>query len=207
MLSEIAQYSIPIDSIQTNSHKEVLERTRDIKVCFIIPSSPFLADERVFPFLAGSKLGAVLKDNKNPVDLVDLAGYSNPNEIIEDYIKSNDTNVFCLTATTPQIPSAIELRNKIKELRPDAKVILGGPHATLTHGALQKDLKDNRNGRGTEDFKQLAEIFDVIVAGDGEKAIFHAIDPENTQKIIDAGTLESPLFMQKGELENYPYPA
>mgnify|MGYP000072964376 CR=1 FL=1 len=196
------------ESVTTRSSlQEIKERVQNLRVGFFIPGSPFLADERVFPFISGTKLGAVLIENGNTVDLVDLSGYSNPKEIVEDYVTNNSTDIFCLTATTPQIPNAIAIAQEIRHLKPDAKVILGGPHATLTYGALQKDREVGRQGRGTADFVNLLSIFDVIVAGDGEKAIFKAIDLTNTDRVIEAQSRTSPFFIQRGELENFPHPA
>ncbi len=185
----------------------VKDRVRDIPVCLITPPSPFLADERVFPFLASAKIAAELRKNGNRTELLDLSGYSNFLDIVEEYIKEADTNVFGITATSPQIPAAVAVRDKIKEIRPEAVVVLGGPHATLTHGAMIQDTNLGREGRGTKDFKQLTEKFDVIVAGDGEKAVFYAIDLDNKNQIIEAANLKSPLFMRKGELESFEPPA
>ena len=183
------------------------EKVRNIPVCLITPPSPFLADERVFPFLAPPKLAAELQMNGNEVAILDLSGYANYQEIVEDYVNNSQTKVFGITATTPQIPNAIAISRTIKSIDPNALVILGGPHITLTHGAMVKDLeKETASGRGTNDFNQLTPHFDKLVAGDGEKAIFYAIDPDHTNTLIDAGSLQSPLFMQKGELESFASP-
>jgi len=123
------------------------------------------------------------------------------------YVEKSDVQIFGLTATTPQIPSAIKVRNKIKELRPDAQVILGGPHATLTYAAKMHDEKLARFGRGTFAFAQLQELFDKIVVGDGEKAVFVALDDETKEQIVDADGLRSPLFIKRGELDSFPFPA
>lgn len=186
---------------------EVRERVKNIPVCLITTPSPFLADERVFPFLAPAKIAAELRKNGNRVELLDLSGYVNFLDIVEEHLQVTDTRTFGITATSPQIPAAVAIRDTIKKILPDAKVILGGPHVTLTHGAMTQDQKANRQGRGTEDFNQLTKIFDSLVVGDGERAIFHAIDQDNHNQIIEAGSLNSPLFMQKDELEDFEFPA
>lgn len=183
------------------------ERVRHIPVCLITPPSPFLLDERVFPFLAPAKIAAELRKNGNKTDLLDLSGYSNFADIVGEYVTSSDVNVFGLTATSPQIPAAVAIRDRIKELRPDAVVILGGPHVTLTHGAALQDRKFDRIGRGTNDLAQLIENFDALVVGDGEQAVFYAVDPERHSRVIEADNLQSPLFMKKGQLEDFEVPA
>lgn len=183
------------------------ERVQGIPVCIVIPPSEFLADERVFPFLGPLKVAAELRRNDNPVDVLDLSGYSNPEDIIREYVRTSDTVFFGLTATTPQIPTAVRVRNKIREMLPEARIILGGPHVTLTYAASIQDEKLGRIGRGTMALSQLEELFDRLVVGDGETAIFTAIDPEHKGKTINAGDLKSPFFMRRGELDSFDFPA
>ena len=193
-----------------NIHSELStqkEKVRQIPICLIIPPSTFLADERVFPFLGPLKVAAELRKNGNTVEVLDLSGYGNFEEVVDQYISNTDMRVFGLTATTPQIPAAGRVVERIRSKIPDAQIILGGPHATLVHTGMQEDMKSGREGRGTDAFHRIEEIFDKLVIGDGENAVFYAIDPENTNKVIDAGSLKSNLFMSKGTLEGYSYPA
>ncbi len=194
---------------ETPDIKEIRRRVKDIPVALIIPPSPFLADERVFPFLGPAKVATELKrpiDENTPgnyVEFLDLAGYANYKDIVRDYVSNSSIRTIGITATTPQIPTAVEVVKTIREYAPDATIILGGPHATLTHAAMTNDKKENRIGRGTHAFSQLTNLFDVIVVGDGEEAIFQAIDPERESQIIDASSLQSPLFMKRGELDRF----
>lgn len=183
------------------------ERLKEIPVTFIIPPSTFLADERVFPFLGPLKVAACLRQNGNPVEVLDLSGFANHEEIVRQYARSTNTRTFGLTATTPQIPAAVRVLNKIKDVVPDATVILGGPHITLTHAAKIQDAKSRRIGRGTKAFTQLETLFDKLVVGDGETAIFATLDRTRNGKVIDASSLNSPLFMKRGELDSFSFPA
>ena len=54
--------------------------------------------------------------------------------------------------------------------------------------------------------KSLENDFDVIVSGDGEKAIFEALRP-NPPQLIDANELHSPLFISREEFNASPFPA
>ncbi len=181
------------------------DKVRNIPVCLIIPPSSFLADERVFPFLGILKVAAQLRDNGNEVDVIDCSGYGNPDEIVKKYIDEHPSvKTFGLTATTPQIVSCGKILQQIRDSSHDSKVILGGTHATLTHAGYLQELKTGtERGRATVALSQLNELFDTIVAGDGEMSIFYAIDNENNQKLIDAGNLSSPLFIKRGELDQY----
>ncbi|KKR70876.1 MAG: Radical SAM domain protein [Candidatus Woesebacteria bacterium GW2011_GWA2_40_7b] len=183
------------------------EKVRGVSVCLITPPSPFLADERVFPFLAPAKIAAELMRNSNPVELLDLSGYSNFLDVTREYLQDTSIRTFGITATSPQVPAAVAIRDEIKAAYPDAKVILGGPHVTLTHEAMKQNVKSGTTGRGIHDFAEISGRFDKLVAGDGEMAIFYAIDPSDSKTIIDSSTPTSPLFMAKGSLEKFGYPA
>lgn len=187
--------------------EEVKNAVKDIPVCFIIPPSTFLADERVFPFLGPLKVAAELKKNGNRVEVLDLSGYGNYEAIVKEYVQGTDIKNFALTSTTPQIPAACKIIQNLRELVPDGKIILGGPHATLTHTGMIEDIKTSSTKRGTLAFRQLQGLFDKIVVGDGELAIFYAVDPSCRIQTIDAGNLTSPLFMQRGTLDEFATPA
>lgn len=188
---------------------EMKKKVRKIPVCLCMTPSPFLADERVFPFLGQLYVASELRRNGNPVSVLDLAGF-NPEscqKIIAEYVRLHpDVKDFGLTATTPQLPYAVVLAKEIRSLVPEANIILGGPHVTLTHTAYEQDRASGRKGRGSIAFEQLVSHFDKLVVGDGEMAIFHALDKDQPQ-IIDAGNLRSPLFMQRGTLDSYAPPA
>jgi len=181
-------------------------------VCIVIPPSPFLADERVFPFLGPLKVAGELRKNGNHVEVLDLSGFANYEEIVREYCRSTNIIHFGITATTPQLPSAVRVSKAIKGLIPYASVIFGGPHATMAHTAYRMDGELGKERRGTKAWRELEQIFDVIVVGDGEKAIFPALECVKRANIIgaeilDAGNIKSPLFTKRGELDDYAWPA
>ena len=93
-----------------------------------------------------------------------------------------------MTATTPQIPAAGKIQSVLRRQLPEARIILGGPHTTLVHAAFKNEYKRGMKGRATEAFQQLQQKYDVLVAGDGELAIFEALG-NCPPKIIDGDTL------------------
>ena len=187
-----------------------------MSICLIIPPSPFLLDERVFMSLGILKVAAVLEQSGATVHVLDLSGIGNFTAAIQDYCLKFDTLKFGITATTPQLPATIKILEAIKLIRPEARVILGGQHITLVNTAYKGERKRNINGRGTAAFTKLADNFDVLVAGDGEKAIFEALK-ENATKLIDAdipnppesanGIIEPVLFLNNRQLNELPFPA
>ena len=71
-----------------------------------------LLDERVFPALGILKIGAVLEQAGYSVDHLDLCGVKNFEDVVRDY---NGADIFCITATTPQIPAAIRISEILRE--------------------------------------------------------------------------------------------
>lgn len=176
-------------------------------VTLIIPPSSFLLDERVFMSLGILRIASVLEKEGVPVDVLDLSGIKNFSEVVVDYVqKFSGVRYFALTATTPQMPAATDVLSVLRRESPNARVILGGPHVTLVNAAYRKELKDGISGRATTAMFQMKGAFDVLVAGDGEEAIFSALKA-GAPGLIDADQLKSDLFLNNVRLENLPLPA
>ncbi len=179
------------------------------KICIVIPPSPFLLDERVFPFLGPLKVAAALEAAGVPVEVLDLSGYKNFADIVREHAVNTQARVFGITATTPQLPAAVEIADAIRENRSDARIILGGTHATLTVAALNYEKKQGKVGRAHRAFDRLMPYFDTIVAGDGEETIFLAAEVD-APRLIDADGRKSPrkeLFLDNARLNASAYPA
>jgi radical SAM superfamily enzyme YgiQ (UPF0313 family) len=174
-----------------------------LKVCLIIPPSVFLLDERVFMTLGVLRIAAVLERAGHAVEVLDFSGVANYQEAAADHAKLTDAGVFGITATTPQLPAAIEIADEVKKARPNARLILGGPHVTLVNAARKKGII-----RAEKAFEQLLPHFDVMVAGDGEQAIFKALSlQEGELKLVDADDPKSSLFLTNQTLSDLPLPA
>lgn len=175
-------------------------------ICFVIPPSPFLLDERVFMSLGVLKISAVLEKENIPVEVIDLSGIENFKEALEFHARKTEAKIFGFTATTPQMPQAAKLAGVLKQVRPDAKTIIGGPHPTLTYAAYKKELAKGVTGRAHRSLKQLTDTFDTVVCGDGERAIFLSIK-DDAPKIIDADDPKTDLFLTNKALNDMPFPA
>lgn len=184
-----------------------IPRTNLGPICLIIPPSVFLLDERVTPSGGILSIAAVLEQQKVPVEVLDLSGLQHFEQAVSDYVKNSPhMKIFGITTTTAQMPKARDILNAIRMIRPDAKVILGGPHVTSVNAAHKGELKRSiTNGRASIAVQQL-DVFDVIVAGDGEEAVFHALQP-NAPHLIDGDDIKSSLFLTSTTLEQLPFPA
>lgn len=165
-----------------------------MKVCLIIPPSSFLLDDRVFTSLGILKVAAVLEQQGIEVDFLDLSGNQDYLAIAQAY--DGDAQVFGITATTPQLPPAVAIA---RVMRKKGRVILGGPHVSLVNAARKRI-----GGRANQAFQELEDEFDVLVAGDGEEAIFPALTGSG---LIDADIPKDVLFLTNKRLTELPLPA
>ena len=175
-------------------------------VCLIIPPSVFLLDERVFMTLGILRVAAVLEEAGVGVELLDLSGVKNFEDAVRDHVAASATRCYGLTATTPQMPAAAKICAVIRAARPAARLILGGPHVTLAHAASVHEQKRGVSGRATAALAQLEQMFDVLVAGDGERAVFEALKA-NPRKLIDGDDPRTVLFLRNQDLAALPFPA
>ena len=185
-----------------------MSRTTDRrKVCLVIPPSEFLLDDRVFPSLGVLKIAAVLEKAGHAVEVLDLSGIGNFLDVIGHAVSATDYDAVGITVTTPQLPSVFKIRNRICELRPNLKLILGGAHVALAYAGRVQELKAKRiGGRASRAVRKLEENFDVLCAGDGEVAIFAALR-DDAPKYIDGDDHKSELFLTDELYEVTPPPA
>ena len=176
------------------------------KVCLITPPSIFLLDERVFVNLGILKVAAVLECAGYSVEMLDLSGIENFEEALRDHARQTKAKIFGITSTTPQMPAAAKMVKVLRQEQPHARLILGGPHVTLVHSAFKKESLEQVEGRATKAMASLQDLFDVLVVGDGEEAIFEALT-SHPAKIVDANDRTSRFFLNNQRLENLPFPA
>ena len=136
-------------------------------ICLVRCPSSFLLDERAFPPLGLMAVGAGLKRDGHDVVLYD----GEIEELPLDYPQ------YGFGPTSPEYPHAVDCLHRIKEANPSARVVLGGPHATLLHHQC------------------LSHGWDCIVVGDGENAAAQAFT--GSDKVIIAASRP---------LDEYPIP-
>ncbi len=177
------------------------------KVGLIIPPSPFLLDERVFVSLGILRVASSLESQCVSVGVLDLSGVGNYLDALQAYITNADIEWVGITATTPQLPSAAIIAQKIRDLRPNLRIVLGGPHVTLTYSALKIEKKLERPwGRAHKAAETLEALFDVLVSGDGELAVFECFRVD-CPKVVDGDDMRGGFFMRDQTYEMLPMPA
>ena len=110
------------------------------RVCLVRCPSPFLLDEWVFPPIGLMAVGTGLKQNGFEVFIHD----EKLSKIPLDY------RFYGFGPTSPEYSSALEAKESIRRYNPTAKIIIGGPYATINPEGCLKDG------------------WDCVVWGDGE---------------------------------------
>lgn len=189
---------------------ETILAAKGQRVTLIIPPSAFLLDERVFVSLGILKVASALEASGVIVEVIDLSGVSNFLDVINGYFNEPGAAGIAwigITATTPQLPSAVQIASCIRRSQYSQRLVLGGPHVTLCYAARKLEEKNTASsGRASRACAVLESIFDHLVAGDGEFAsfeLFHSGCP----KLIDGDDNKGPYFMSNLDYENSPGPA
>jgi len=175
-------------------------------VILITPPSIFLLDERVFVNLGILKIAGALEREGIAVEHLDLSGTENYLEALEGYIAAAQSTIVGITATTPQLPTVVKIVDRIRAMRPDMKIILGGPHVTLTSSAVKLETRAGRVSRAHEAMARIHAIADVLVSGDGELAVFEALRGD-APALIDGDDAKSGLFLTHASYEATAPPA
>jgi radical SAM superfamily enzyme YgiQ (UPF0313 family) len=100
-------------------------------------------------------MAAVLEQNSFEVRIVDCPVCEIDHEKLKAELASFQPTIVGIGAMTPIIESALKSAHAAKEVCPDAKVVMGGPHATFADKQILSDEKD----------------VDVIVRGEGEETL------------------------------------
>lgn len=128
-----------------------------MKICLVVPPSPFLLDDKVNPPLGVLYMATVLKND----GYKDIAVHDGTiKEIPQGF------DVYGLSITTPQFPIAVEALKWIRHFDNRPRIIAGGPHATVDPESC------------------IDAGFDSVVMDEGERGMALAI--EHNLKIVSA---------------------
>src|SRR5437867_5282634 len=174
--------------------------------CLMAAPAILLLDERVSMTRGILKVAAVLEQAGIEVAMLDLSGVENYEEVVRDHVRTSGVTSYGLTATTPQMPAATKIHRIIRQVNPSARIILGGPHVTLSHTAYKYEQKRGMSGRAATAYRLLEEMFDVLVVGDGELAVFEALG-DTMPKLVDGDDPKSDYFLNNQKLTELPFPA
>jgi len=165
------------------------------EIALIQPNSPFLINERVFPNIGLVRVATQLQSEGHETVILDYSG-KKPQEIEFD-IKNiaSDYDLYGFSSTTPQFPYTMKIMNTLLNKNPDARTLIGGPHATALYHLRQKGIKDINIDE--------LELFDTIFAGEGEDTL--KIFGDGWQKGNLIKDLDSVLIPNRELIDSYSY--
>jgi len=113
----------------------------------------------VYPPLGLAYIAAALKQNGIVVSLIEARTQSLSHDEVIQKVEKEKPQFVGITAITPRIDSALYLAEKVKEIDPNIRVILGGPHIHFEHKNIIND-----------------DFVDFCVRGEGEITVLELID-------------------------------
>jgi radical SAM superfamily enzyme YgiQ (UPF0313 family) len=143
------------------------------KLVLYIPPSPWLLSDTVDIPLGILYLASFVRNKGFIVEIVDLSGNAK--------MKVPSADIYGIGFTSPQFSIALKIREEILKENPNAKIIVGGPHAT----ALPEEM--------------IKHEFDAVVRGEGELATIDILENGITRKIYDIQYIK--------DITNLPFPA
>lgn len=150
----------------------------------------------VTPPLGLATLAAVLERDGHQADILDMAALELSVQDLPAAVPA-PVDYVGITATTPEIGSAIELAAAIRARHPGARILMGGVHPTIFHRELVAD-----------------GACDIVVRGEGEQTILdiaNGVAPETipnmTWRSASGEVVVNPSADRFVDLNDLPFPA
>jgi anaerobic magnesium-protoporphyrin IX monomethyl ester cyclase len=138
-----------------------------MKILLIQPPYPF--SEFPKPSYALMSMGAVLKEAGMEVEVLDLLSTRYSLKKIEAGLNRCQPDLMGITSVTMNFPAAVKTLQYCKTLRPQAKAVIGGPHATFM---------------AADTLRSYPEV-DFVVRGEGEETILELARALDRKRGVD----------------------
>ncbi len=150
------------------------------------------------PSLGLAYIASYLRQNNVDVYILDARGKGLSIKEISAFVRDFKSSIIGLTSTTPVFGNAIQIAKQVKSVRPDAKLIMGGPHIT---------------GQGAQILEKWGNIIDALVIGEGEQTCLEIAQGKDLQSIRgvayrnDGVPTTNPPRPLINDLDSIPLPA
>ncbi len=176
-----------------------------MKVTFLNPpqtSSKYKFLGVVAPSLGIGYMAAVLEQNNIDVDVLDSCALElSYDEIGEEIIKRNP-DIISISALTPTIGSALDSADKIKSVKPNAIVVLGGYHPSFEYKSVLEEENVDLVVRGEGEYTMLDLVQTIEDGRDLKEVEGLAFKDKDTGELIV--TPDRPIIH---DLDELPFPA
>ena len=174
-----------------------------MKVTFLNPpqtTSKYKFLGVVAPSLGIGYMAAVLEQNNIDVDVLDASALDLTYDEIGDEILKRNPDIVSISALTPTIGVALDSADKIKEVKPDTVVVLGGYHPTFEFKSVLEEPSVDIVVRGEGEYTFL-ELVQTIENGGDLKEVKGLAFYEEDKLIL---TSDRPVIQ---DLDELPFPA
>jgi anaerobic magnesium-protoporphyrin IX monomethyl ester cyclase len=164
-----------------------MSKTNNTKVALV--NSPHLEGEYhhpLFPPLGLTYLAAVLDQAGYEVKIYDCPAFKLDQQGLKSELSSYAPDLIGIASMTATIPSALESSRTAKEACPNAKVIMGGPHATYADRQILSEEKS----------------VDIVVRGEGEMTLLELAQNGADQKVLPQ--VKGLTFRNNGQITQTP---
>ena len=176
-----------------------------MKITFINPpqtDSKYKFLGVVAPSLGIGYMAAVLEKHGYDVDVLDASALDlTYDEIGEEILKRNPT-IVSISALTPTIGVALDTADKIKQVKPDTVVVLGGYHPTFEYEEVLKEPSVDLVVRGEGEYTFLELVRTIEKNGDLAYVDGLAFHDEKDKSLVV--TPDRPVIT---DLDELPFPA
>lgn len=180
------------------------------KIHCILPSSPWLADSKTNIPLGVLYIAGLLRADGHDVVVTSMLDKRYEGNIhLPDSVMDSDVHMFGFC--TPQFGEALELAAYIKDRRPEALLVAGGPHPSYEPKEVKEaGRQDAYHFKGTlgsrRDYRAVdgRQLFDTVIVMEGEVATLQMLTD------WDAGKLQPYYYGDKSDamdLDAIPFPA
>lgn len=180
----------------------MLNQDRKVKCVLIDPPDEASATEmhEVYPPLGLLYIAAVLWENGIDVRLIEARAMGLSHDEVIREVKKETCDFVGITAISARINSALYLSAKIKEIKQDIKVILGGPHVHFEHRTVIDDPSVDFCVRGEGEITTL-ELIKAVSGGGNLREVEGITFKEGGETVV---TPDRPFVRN---LDTLPFPA
>lgn len=176
-----------------------------MKVTFLNPpqtNSKYKFLGVVAPSLGIGYMAAVLETNGYDVDVLDSSALELTYDEIGEEIIERNPDIVSISALTPTIGVALDAADKIKQVKPDTIVVLGGYHPTFEYESVLAEPSVDVVVRGEGEYTFLELVQTVEKGGDLRNVKGLAFHDKNDGSLVV--TEDRPIITNLDEL---PFPA
>jgi len=96
----------------------------------------------IAPPMGLAYIASYLRENGVEIQILDLAALKSTDELEKKWIKESKADMVAMAATTNTVMLAYDLAKMSKEVLPNAKVVVGGPHPTMEPTRTLEECKE-----------------------------------------------------------------